>query len=168
MKLSVHALALSIAFGSAAAAAAQQSNGEAPSPAIVIDGPEPAEQPNVMTRDPRTFKSTIRAIKLVTPFRFDGRLDDQVYSDFPGFEGMLQASPRYNEPATEKTEIWVFYDEDNIYVAAKCYDNAPAEKWIARSERRRLRSSNWASAWEACCMTMRPSSSGLNSVRLLR
>jgi hypothetical protein len=89
-----------------------------------------------MTRDPKTFKSTIRAIKLTTPFRYDGKLDDPVYTDFPGFEGMLQASPRYNQPSTEKTEIWVFYDQDNIYVAARCYDNAPPEKWIANELRR--------------------------------
>jgi hypothetical protein len=104
--------------------------------ALVIDGPAPSDQPNVMIRDPKTFKSTIRAIKLATPFRFDGKLDDPVYSEYPGFEGMLQASPHYNEPATEKTEIWVFYDQDNIYVAAKCYDNSPPDKWIANELRR--------------------------------
>lgn len=89
-----------------------------------------------MVRDPKTFKSTIRAIKLVTPFRFDGKLDDAVYSEFPGFEGMLQVSPQYNQPSTEKTEIWVMFDRDNIYVAAKCYDNLPPEKWIANELRR--------------------------------
>ena len=103
---------------------------------MVIDGPAPADQPNVMVRDPNTFKSTIRAIKLNAPLRFDGRLDDEIYGQYPGFEGMLQVSPRYNQPSTEKTEIWVMFDDQNIYVAAKCYDNAPPEKWIANELRR--------------------------------
>ncbi len=71
-----------------------------------------------MTRD-ANFKSTIRAIKLRAPLKFDGRLDDEVYGEFPGFGGMLQVSPQYNQPSTEKTEIWVMFDGDNIYVAAK-------------------------------------------------
>ena len=103
--------------------------------AVVIDGPAPPEQPNGMTRD-GNFKSTIRAIKLRAPLKFDGRLDDEVYAEFPGFGGMLQVSPQYNQPSTEKTEIWVMFDADNIYVAAKLYDNAPPEKWIANELRR--------------------------------
>lgn len=88
-----------------------------------------------MTRD-ASLKSTIRAIKLVAPLRFDGLLDDEVYGRFPGFGGMLQVSPRYNQPSTEKTEIWVMFDGDNLYIAAKCWDTAPPEKWIANELRR--------------------------------
>jgi hypothetical protein len=107
----------------------------APVPGVVIDGPAPSDQPNVLVRD-ASFKSTIRAIKLGAPLKFDGRLDDEVYGQYPGFEGMLQAAPQYNVPSTEKTEIWVMFDGDNIYVAAKCWDSAPPEKWIANELRR--------------------------------
>jgi len=112
--------------------------GASPAPAatsVVIDGPAPADQPNVMVRD-ANFKSTIRAIKLRAPLKFDGRLDDEVYTQYPGFGGMLQVSPRYNQPSTEKTEIWVMFDGENIYIAARCWDEAPPEKWIANELRR--------------------------------
>jgi hypothetical protein len=49
---------------------------------------------------------------------------------------MLQVSPRYNQPSTEKTEIWVMFDGENIYVGAKLYDSAPPDKWIANELRR--------------------------------
>ena len=49
---------------------------------------------------------------------------------------MLQVAPRYNEPSTERTEIWVMFDGENIYVAARCWDNAPPDKWIANELRR--------------------------------
>jgi hypothetical protein len=102
---------------------------------IVIDGPAPSDTPNVMTRDANN-KSTVRAVKLRAPLKFDGRLDDEVYTQFAGFGGMLQVAPRYNEPSTEKTEIWVMFDGDNIYVAARCWDSAPPETWIANELRR--------------------------------
>ena len=105
-------------------AAAQQN--ATPPPVHVIDGPDASDQPNVMTRDESTFKSTIRAIKLSEPLRFDGKLDESVYGQFPGFGGMLQVAPRYNQPSTERTEIWVLFDADNIYVAARCWDTGAA------------------------------------------
>lgn len=101
-----------------------------------IDGPPAPAEPNGFARDEETLKATIRAIKLAEPLQFDGRLDDQVYERYPGFGGMLQVAPRYNEPSTERTEIWVMYDGDNIYVAARCYDNAAPDTWIANELRR--------------------------------
>ncbi len=56
--------------------------------------PAPSDQPNVLVRD-ANYKSTIRAIKLTAPLKFDGRLDDEVYTRYPGCEGMLQAAPQY-------------------------------------------------------------------------
>ena len=89
-----------------------------------------------MTRDTSNGKSTVRAIKLKAPLKFDGRLDDEVYAQFRGFGGMVQVAPRYGVDSTEQTEIWVMFDGDNIYVAAKLYDTAPPEKWIANELRR--------------------------------
>ncbi len=101
----------------------------------VIDGPAPPDTPGAMARD-ASGKSTIRAIKLTEPLRLDGALDEAVYKTAPGFGGLLQTAPRYGEPSTEKTEIWVMFDADYIYVAARCWDAAPPGKWIANELRR--------------------------------
>ena len=103
---------------------------------LVIDGPAAPETPNTLARDAATGKSTIRAIKLTEPFTLDGQLDESVYKTYPGFDGMVQASPRYREPSTEKTEIWVSFDGDNLYVSARLWDQAPPERWIANELRR--------------------------------
>jgi hypothetical protein len=103
---------------------------------VVIDGPAPSDTPNVLTRDASNGKSTVRAIKLSTPLKFDGRLDDEPYTTFQPFDGMVQAAPDYGKPSTERTDIWVMYDTDNIYIAAKCWDKAPPEQWIANELRR--------------------------------
>ncbi len=89
-----------------------------------------------MARDEATGKSTIRAIKLADPLKLDGQLDEAIYQTYPGFDGMVQAAPRYREPSTEKTEIWVAFDNENIYVSAKVWDQAPPERWIANELRR--------------------------------
>ena len=89
-----------------------------------------------MARDEASGKSTIRAIKLTEPFKMDGQLDESFYRTYAGFDGMVQASPRYREASTEKTEIWVSFDGDNLYVSAKVWDQAPPEKWIANELRR--------------------------------
>ncbi len=81
-------------------------------------------------------RPVVRAIKLTEPFRLDGQLDEAIYQRHAGFGGMLQAAPRYGEPSTEKTEIWVSFDTDYIYVSARLWDQAPPEKWIANELRR--------------------------------
>ncbi|HEX8031972.1 MAG TPA: DUF5916 domain-containing protein [Vicinamibacterales bacterium] len=103
---------------------------------VTIDGPAPAQEPNVMTRDASNGKSTVRAIKLAEALRFDGKLDDEVYSKYQPFDGMVQAAPDYGKASTEKTDIWVMFDGENIYVAARCWDQAPPEQWIANELRR--------------------------------
>ena len=37
----------------------------------------------------------------------------QPYADF------VQQEPHEGEPATDKTEVWVFFDDKNIYVGAR-------------------------------------------------
>ena len=99
------------------------------------DGAAAPDQPNGMVHGV-DGRPTIRAIKLSEPFRVDGQLDEAIYQRYPGFGGMVQASPRHGEPSTEKTEIWVSFDGDNIYVSARLWDQAPPNKWIANELRR--------------------------------
>jgi hypothetical protein len=44
--------------------------------------------------------------------------------------------PDEGSPATEKTEVWVMFDGTNIYVAARCWDSAPPDEWVANDYRR--------------------------------
>jgi len=53
-------------------------------------------------------------------------LDDAVWRHNPPGGGFVQAEPREGEPATEPTEVWVAYDDENLYIAAHLYDSDPA------------------------------------------
>ena len=100
-----------------------------------IDGPPAPVAPEVITRD-AAGQVTVRAIKLTAPLTLDGTLDEEVYTREQSFGGFLQAAPKYGAQETERTEIWVMYDDDNIYIACRCWDSAPPEKWIANELRR--------------------------------
>ena len=77
----------------------------------------------------------VRAIRLTSPLRIDGRLDEQVYGAVPPIDGFVQQLPVEGVPATEATELWILYDEDNLYIAARCHDSQ-ADR-IAANELRR-------------------------------
>ena len=78
---------------------------------------------------------TVRAIRLTEPLNVDGVLDEAVYQA-PPITGFLQGLPREGEPATEKTDAWVFYDDENLYLVCRCWDSAPPEEWVANEMRR--------------------------------
>jgi hypothetical protein len=103
--------------------------------APVIDGPPAPIPPEVITRG-AGGKVTVRAIKLNAPLTVDGKLDEEVYTRERSFGGFLQVVPKYGESETERTEVWVMYDDRNMYVACRCWDSAPPDKWIANELRR--------------------------------
>ena len=104
----------------------------------VIDGPPPPHPPAVIRRDAQR-NATIRAVELAEGIRLDGRLDERVYSTVPALTGFIQQAPDEGAPATEKTEAWILFNADNIYVAARVWDSAPPGEWVANEMRRDTR-----------------------------
>jgi TolB-like protein len=103
-------------------------------PSRVIDGPPP-QPPEVITRD-AAGRATVRAVRLTEPLDIDGRLDDRVYEKVPAVSGFIQHQPLEGAPATEKTEAWVFFDRDHLYVSARCWDSSPESQWVVNEMRR--------------------------------
>ena len=77
----------------------------------------------------------IRAHPLPERIVIDGRLDEPIYSQFQPASGFVQVEPRHNEPATEQTQLWIFFDERAIYIGLRCFDSAP-ERWSSLDKRR--------------------------------
>ena len=94
----------------------------------------PPEAPEVIRRDANGFAS-IRAVRISTPLKIDGVLDETVYEETQSIGGFVQQEPNEGQPATERTESWIFFDDENIYVAARCYDSHP-ERMVADEMRR--------------------------------
>ncbi len=90
--------------------------------------------PEVMARDSEG-RITVRATRLVEPIVLDGKLDDPIYSRVQSMTGFIQQEPHEGEPATEETEVWIFFDDANLYVGVRCWDSHP-ERIVANEMRR--------------------------------
>ena len=78
----------------------------------------------------------MRAIRLSAPLDVDGSLDEAVYTENPPFGDLIQTVPATGQPASERTDVWLMFDDKNIYVGARVHDSAPPEEWIANEYRR--------------------------------
>ncbi len=78
----------------------------------------------------------MRAVRLTEPLRVDGRLDEEVYRTVPAITDFIQNVPNEGAISTERTEAWILYDADTIYIVGRCWDSAPPEKWVANELRR--------------------------------
>jgi uncharacterized protein DUF5916/cellulose/xylan binding protein with CBM9 domain len=78
---------------------------------------------------------TVRAYRLTQPLVIDGKLDDGVYHTIEAAPAFRQQEPNVGELATEQTEMWVFFDDRNIYVSARMHDSAP-DRMVADEMRR--------------------------------
>ncbi len=77
----------------------------------------------------------IRAVRVLEPIKIDGILDEPLYRE-PGFSRFTQRNPNENGPPSERTEVWVGYDDGALYIGARMSDTAPdsIEKRLARKD----------------------------------
>ncbi|MCZ6774171.1 MAG: carbohydrate binding family 9 domain-containing protein [Proteobacteria bacterium] len=76
------------------------------------------------TRDDEAEKA-FRAVRTATPPIVDGRLDEEIWGLADVVEDFHEINPdEYDEP-TQRTQVFVLYDEDNLYIAAKLWDTEP-------------------------------------------
>ena len=116
-------------------AAIRPGAGLAAAPGAAIDGPPPPVAPATITRD-GAGRATVRAVRVDEPLRIDGVLDEGVYEVVTPVSGFLQQLPVEGAPASERTEAWIFFDAENVYVSARLWDSAPESDWIANEMQR--------------------------------
>ncbi len=100
-----------------------------------LEGHPPAPvAPEVITRD-AAGRATVRAVRITEPLRIDGRLDEAVYDRVLPMSDLIQTDPDEGAPATEKTEVWLFFDDENVYVVGRCWETEP-DRLVANEMRR--------------------------------
>jgi hypothetical protein len=78
---------------------------------------------------------TLRATRVKQPIRVDGKLDEEAYSQIPAITGLIQNQPLDGEPVSERTEVWILFDDDNLYVTCRCWHRRP-ERMVLDDMRR--------------------------------
>lgn len=66
------------------------------------------------------------AVEARTPVVIDGVLDEEVWRRAEPATDFIQADPLEGQPSTERTEVKVAYDTDNIYIGVVCHDPNPS------------------------------------------
>lgn len=91
-------------------------------PAVAQPAVSPAgEQASLPTNAVRQF----RAVRVEQPPVIDGIIDDAVWQQANVITDFHQTRPGNGTPTSERTEVYVVYDDDALYVAARMFDSEP-------------------------------------------
>ncbi|HYA48627.1 MAG TPA: DUF5916 domain-containing protein, partial [Burkholderiales bacterium] len=69
--------------------------------------------------------TVLKAVRVDKGPRLNGLLDDEVWKRAVPFTDFLQARPKPASPPSERTEVLVLYDEQNLYIGVYCRDSEP-------------------------------------------
>jgi len=70
-------------------------------------------------------RKSVRAIRVDTPPIIDGKLDDSVWQFAQPITDFHQIRPGNQTEPSEKTEVYVLYDDDALYIGARMADSNP-------------------------------------------
>lgn len=79
-------------------------------------------------------RRSMTAVRITNSPRIDGRLDDPAWLQAE-FQGDFLSREPFGQPASEKTEVAILYDDENLYIGARCFDSEPDK--IRATEMRR-------------------------------
>ena len=80
-------------------------------------------------------RRTVTAYPTATPIVVDGTLDEAFYRTVQPSSNFIQIEPEDGAPATEKTEMWVGFDADTLYVSFRCWESR-MDRVVAKEMRR--------------------------------
>ena len=60
----------------------------------------------------------------------DGRLDEEIYRQVRPQSDFIQQEPNEGQPATEATDVWVFFDENDVLRHAGATLDAQSAEWV--------------------------------------
>ncbi|MFC1627618.1 DUF5916 domain-containing protein [Gemmatimonadota bacterium] len=98
-----------------------------------------AESQNRRGVEPTSF----RPARLAEAPVIDGVLDDTAWRTSPISEPFLTYNPTSGDILPQRTEVWVAYDEGNIYFAFRCYDTEPDKIRANISQRDGMFGDDW-------------------------
>ena len=107
------------------ASAAVGAAASAPTLPSDYSGPSPPDLPQTIARS-SSGQVTLRAVRLTSPIDLDGRLDEPVYTEITPASGFTQTEPVEGRPASDDTDVWILFDDDNVYVTARMWEREPA------------------------------------------
>ena len=69
----------------------------------------------------------VQAFRRVDPLTIDGKLDEPIWSTAQAATDFRQAQPNIGEPATQRTEIRILFDDEALFIGARMFDDRGAQ-----------------------------------------
>lgn len=91
-------------------------------------------------------RPVVRAVRSAESISVDGMLSESVWTG-QGTSAFMQRNPDEGAPASEKTEVWVAFDDAALYVAAKLHDRAPDSIMTTLGRRDAYVTADWFSVF---------------------
>jgi len=85
----------------------------------------------------------IQAVKVSTPPKIDGILDDPIWQEAAQLTGFYETRPGENMPPPVKTIAYIAYDDENFYFAFKAYDPKPQSIRATMTDRDQIHSDDY-------------------------
>ena len=84
----------------------------------------PSAAPAQSVPDDGASKS-VRVVRVASRPVIDGRLDEAIWQEADVITDFHQTRPGDGTPASERTEVYLLYDDDALYIGARMYDSEP-------------------------------------------
>ena len=95
--------------------------------------------PSMLAQDPGAREASAPPVGSATrtdvPPVIDGTLDEAVWANATVITDFVQHEPLEGQPATERTEIRILYDDDAVYVGARLLDGDPSRILLGENRR---------------------------------
>jgi hypothetical protein len=86
-------------------------------------GKEEAKVPPKGVEIPAEKKAPITVPKITTAINIDGKPDEDIWKTAAVFKDFYQTQPGNNVAPSKPTEAYMLYDEYNLYIAFRCWDD---------------------------------------------
>ncbi|MDP1676874.1 MAG: DUF5916 domain-containing protein [Bacteroidota bacterium] len=85
----------------------------------------------------------IQAHKLNEQIIVDGKLEEKIWQTSQSISDFKQKDPIQGSLPSEKTEVWIAYDNEAIYIAARMFDSSPDSIMALLDRRDNLNTADW-------------------------
>jgi hypothetical protein len=99
-----------------------------------VAAPAAAQQTAAVPRAPAPDPPQAAATRTTQPIRIDGSLDDAAWQAATPITEFRQLDPQEGQPATERTDVRIVYDDGALYIGARMYDRQPVRSRLGRRD----------------------------------
>jgi hypothetical protein len=113
------------------------------------------------TPDAGFARKTVGIVRTESPPLIDGKLDDAAWAQAAVIDDFLQIRPGNGTPPSERTELYLLYDKDALYIAARMWDRGSPHE-ITRNV---LKQGNTLAEEDRLAVVLDPFNTGRNGYR---